>query len=356
MTQAARTDQQSPAAEAFDVVHARILRFFPDLVAELGGEPDALMRQVGLDPEELARIEDGVTYRQAIELIERAAIELQCPDFGMRLAMLQRGGEMFGPLGLVMQHSRTLGDALDYVSGHTYAHSLAARIWLRPCPEERTVFVGHDILLDRLTNRSQAMEQILLIGHLVAKDLTGGYARARRIHFRHQPIVPLKTYRRYFGCEIGFGQNEDGVLFAERDLARPIVDPDAGAYRTAAAYIEAEFTRYRPPVHAQTRGIVMRYLGTGYCTNERVAAELNMHPRTLHRRLGGEGTSFQKIKDEVRRDIMLYYLRETDMDFAYISEKLGFAEQSVMSRCSIRWFSASPTSVRARSRHVATTD
>jgi AraC-like DNA-binding protein len=99
--------------------------------------------------------------------------------------------------------------------------------------------------------------------------------------------------------------------------------------------------------------LIRQFLGTDECTNERVAEALHLHPRTLHRRLAAEGTSFQKIRDEVRRDIMLYYLQQTDIGLAHISEKLGFAEQSVMSRRCHRWLSASPTKVRSQARAQA---
>src|SRR4029077_9913922 len=99
---------------------------------------------------------------------------------------------------------------------------------------------------------------------------------------------------------------------------------------------------------AQVRGVIMRLLGTEHCTNERIAAELHFHARTLHRRLASDGTSFQQIKDEVRRDVVLYYRQETNLDFGRISEKLGFAEQSVMTRRCNRWFSASPTKLRSQ--------
>lgn len=95
---------------------------------------------------------------------------------------------------------------------HGYAHSRAAQVWVRRFPFVKHIFVGHDILLDGLPHRSRAM------------DLTGGRARAHRIHFRHLPVSPLRTYRRYFGCSVHFGQNEDGVSFSDRDLASPIVD------------------------------------------------------------------------------------------------------------------------------------
>jgi AraC-like DNA-binding protein len=335
-------------AEVFDVVHARLLRFFPELVAELGGDPERLLRGAGIDPAGQGRA--GATYRQTIALMELAAAQLGCPDFGMRLAMRQTGASLFGPLGQVMKNSRTFGEALDYVGRHTYAHSLAARVWQTRLPDEGLVFSGHDILLGRLPVTSQAIELILLIGHLAAQEITGGKARVRRVHVRHLPVSPPRTYHRYFGCEVRFGEDADGVVFSEADLACPIRDPDLRAYRRLTAFIDRRFTRHRPPLHAQARGLVMRFLGTGRCTNDRIAAELHLHPRTLHRRLQAEGTSFQQIKDDVRRDVMLYYLQQTDFDFSRISEKLGFAEQSVMTRSCNRWFAASPTKVRSAAR------
>jgi AraC-like DNA-binding protein len=346
-------DQDSNDTEAFDVVHARILRFFPDLVDELGGDPKLLMQQVGIHPEKKPSEGKSIaTYRQVVRLIELAAAALRCPDFGMRLATLQRGDRMFGPLGLVMKNSRTFGDALDYVSKHTYAHSLAARIWLQRSGSMKSVFVGHDILLDRMPNQSQAVEQLLLLGHLAAVEITGGQARVRKVHFRHQPVSSLRAYRRYFGCAVRFGQSENGVVFSERDLVCPIINPDSQAYLAATSFIDASFSQHRPPLHAQARGVIMQLLGTEECTNDRIATALNLHPRTMHRHLTAEGTSFQQIKDEVRRDVMLYYVRETNLDFSFVSERLGFAEQSVMTRNCHRWFCASPTKLRSQGRRL----
>lgn len=336
--------------DEFDVVHARLLRFLPDLVTELGGDLRGLLARGQIPADEFNENEPRVTYRQTIQLMERAAGELDCPDFGMRLAVRQSGGGMFGPLGQVMRNSETFGDALRYVSRHSFAHSLAARVWLRPIPSENLIFSGHDILLDNIANRAQAMEQILLIGHLEAMNMTGGYARARRIHFCHQPVSPLRVYRRYFGCEVRFGEPADGVVFSKEDLGCPIIAPDRHAFDEVTAYIDRHFTRHRPPLHAETRGVIMRRLSSGNCSNDQVARELNLQLRTLHRRLQAEGTTFQQIKDEVRRDIMLYYLQQTDLSLAGISEKLGFAEQSILARSCNRWFGMPPSEFRRRAR------
>lgn len=345
---AVETTNGASAAQdtGFDVVHARILLEFPRLVIQLGGDPDALLTRAGMTRDAGA----SRTYRQVILLMELAATHLGCPDFGMRLAQVQGGEDTFGPLGHVMKNSRTFGDALDYVRRHTYAHSLAARVWQRREPSGVEIFSGHDILIDGVPNKCQAIEQIMLAGHLAAMQLTGGHARVRRVHFRHQPVSPPEVYRRYFGCEVRFGQNADGVVFFRQDLDCPILQPDAQALFEVTAYINRHFTRQQPPLHAEVRGAIMQRLGAGSCTNAEVARELNLHTRTLHRRLRSEGTSFQQIKDEVRRDLMFYYLKETISDFAWISERLGFAEQSVMTRRCNRWFAMSPTQVRARAK------
>ena len=294
-------DAADPDAD-FDVVHADILRCFPDLVADMGGDPQALAKLAGITPALLTRGRSSVGYRLIAALLERAATELSCPDFGMRLARLQ-GGRVFGPVSAVMKNSNTLGEALAYVNKHAYAHSLAAQIRLEPDRASRSLFVAHDILLERLSNKSQSVEHILLLGQLNAMEITGGRARVRRVHFRHQPMSPLSVYRRYFGCEVRFDQREDGVMFSERDLLCPIAAPDAHVFEAATLHIDTQFPHVSPPMQAQVRGVILQFIGTERCTNDGVAAELHMHPRTLHRRLRAEGKSFLEIKDEVRRDL-----------------------------------------------------
>lgn len=318
----------------------------PDLVADLGGDATDLLGDSGLGLSALSRGKSRYGYRLIVNLLEHASTELRRPDFGLRLAMLQGGGSVFGPMGVVMRNSNTLGDALDYVRSHSHAHSLAARVRIERHSGSRSVFVGHDILLDRLPNRSQAMEQFLLLAHLNAMEITGGRAQVRKVRFRHQPLSPLSVYRRYFGCEVSFDQREDGVVFSERDLLSRTVKPNATAYRAVTSLIDTEFPHVSPPMQAQVRGVIMQFIGTEHCTNEWIAAELHLHPRTLHRRLKAEGKSFHEIKDDVRRDLALYYLQQTDLDLTRIAERIGYSEHSVLTRSCLRWFSTSPSTMR----------
>jgi AraC-like DNA-binding protein len=332
----------------FEMVHTDSLRFWPQLTAELGGVPEALLRHVGMDPTIFSNRGSSLRYRPLANLLEHSAAKLQRPDFGMRLASIQGGGKVFGPMGVVLKNSNTLGEALDYAAKHIHAYSRAARINFERDRANHKLSIGFEMLLDRLPNNRQAMEHAMLLANLNVMEITGGQARIREVLFRHQPLSSLKTYRNYFGCEVRFDQKVDAFVFKEQDLLCPIVDPDVQLYEMAKLFIDTKFTRVAPPTHALVRGLILHHLGSEQCTNERIAAELGLHARTLHRRLKAEGKSFEGIKDEVRRDVALRYLHQSDMPLTSIAERLGYAETSVLSRSCFRWFGASPRRLRSR--------
>jgi AraC-like DNA-binding protein len=339
----------------FELVHSDSLRFWPELTAELGGDPDALLRRAGIDAPTGSNGVSPLRYRPMAELLERTAVELQCPDFGMRLATVQGGGKVFGPIGVAIANSNTLGEALDYSVKHIHAYCASARISVERDRANQKMFHEFEILLDRLPNNRQAMEQAMLLANLNVMEITGGKARVREVLFRHQPLSSLRTYRDYFGCDVRFDQRVDAVAFKEQDLLCPTVDPDIQLYEMATSFIDTKFSRVTPPMHALVRGLILQNLGGKDCTNERIAAELGLHPRTLHRRLKAQGKSFEGIKDEVRCDVALRYLQQSDLPLTRIAERLGYAETSVLSRSCFRWFGASPRQLRSRTTRAKTT-
>ncbi len=57
-----------------------------------------------------------------------------------------------------------------------------------------------------------------------------------------------------------------------------------------------------------------------------IARALSVNPRTVHRKLTNEGTSFQEIKDQYRCDVAARCLSEKNMKVKDVSEYLGFSE------------------------------
>nr|WP_245157967.1 helix-turn-helix transcriptional regulator [Burkholderia multivorans] len=91
-------------------------------------------------------------------------------------------------------------------------------------------------------------------------------------------------------------------------------------------------------------------LGTSSADKAGVAAVLALHPRTLQRRLCAEGTSFEILRDDVRKQLAVHYLRNTRLSIGQISLMLGFPAQSALSRACRQWFDLTPSEIRVGNR------
>ncbi len=77
-----------------------------------------------------------------------------------------------------------------------------------------------------------------------------------------------------------------------------------------------------------------------------VAERLAVSPRTLHRKLEAAGTSFQEIKDELRRDVALHLLTRGSTPLKQIATNLGFSDQATFQRAFVEWTGLPPGEYR----------
>jgi AraC-like DNA-binding protein len=83
--------------------------------------------------------------------------------------------------------------------------------------------------------------------------------------------------------------------------------------------------------------------------NAEVAADaLAVSLRTLHRHLADEGTSFQRVKDEFRRDRAMLLLTTTALPISDIGEQLGFDSVASFHRAFRGWTGHTPGVFRSR--------
>lgn len=80
-----------------------------------------------------------------------------------------------------------------------------------------------------------------------------------------------------------------------------------------------------------------------------MAAEaMNMTSRTLIRRLEADGTSFQTIKDALRRDIAIRRLQADGESIEAIAQDVGFASAVSFHKAFRRWTGTTPSTYRAQ--------
>lgn len=78
------------------------------------------------------------------------------------------------------------------------------------------------------------------------------------------------------------------------------------------------------------------------------ASAMNMSVATLQRRLAFEGTSFQALKDELRRDIAIMHLNTSSMTLTQMALELGFTDSAAFQRAFKRWVGSAPGAYRRK--------
>ncbi|MGI9295069.1 MAG: AraC family transcriptional regulator [Pseudomonadales bacterium] len=75
---------------------------------------------------------------------------------------------------------------------------------------------------------------------------------------------------------------------------------------------------------------------------EEIAKRMNMSPQTLHRRLKKEASNYQKIKDNMRRDLALTKLIQEKRPVYEVAEAVGFADARSFTRAFKHWTGLAP--------------
>jgi AraC-like DNA-binding protein len=83
-----------------------------------------------------------------------------------------------------------------------------------------------------------------------------------------------------------------------------------------------------------------------------VAARLfNLTPRTLHRRLLDEGSSYSAVLNEVRHMLAVEHLKTGKLSIQEIAYALGYTELSNFRRAFKRWESVSPSAYQCNHKN-----
>ncbi|WP_093089678.1 AraC family transcriptional regulator [Pseudonocardia oroxyli] len=328
------------------VVRAASLRGLPQLVDGLGGDSAALFARFGIDPAALSADDAVVAVRTVGLLLEVAAAELDRPDLGLLLAERQDTG-ILGPLAVAIENAGTLGEAMASASRFLFVHSPALSIALVPDPEEvRGVAALRYGATGPEPMPAQASDLGLGLLHRIIVLLHGGPYGLRSAHLTHPPLVPVTRYTDFFGADVRFSR-DSGVLRLPAGLTEARIAGGDQVLRTLALdYLESRFAEPGQTVSGRVRGALARSLGSTAPRAGDVARLLRLHPRTLQRHLAAEGTTFERILDDVRRDTARRLITTTDLPFTQVTAMVGLRAQSALTRASKRWFDRTPTELR----------
>ncbi|WP_026163132.1 AraC family transcriptional regulator [Kribbella catacumbae] len=333
------------------MIRAASLRGFVPLVRALSGDPEDYLRRFGISAATLASDDGLIPITEHDLMLDAAAEELGCPDLGLRLAVCQDLA-ILGPLALAIESSATAAEALQCACRFMFVHSPALSVGVEPDPRgwRGVVALTYGKDLRESSYSPQATELGLGLFHQLAVRLVGGSTGLRSVEIPHQPLSPVHRYTEFFGADVKFGAPTAALRVEHQLLNARFASADAAVRQVAVEYLTRHYPDPGGRVSVRVRWALAESLGVAVPSLVHCARLLAMHPRTLQRRLAQEGTTYEEILDEVRREAAHRYLTTTDLPLGQIALLIGFTEQSTLSHAVHRWHGTSPRELRARAR------
>lgn len=195
-------------------------------------------------------------------------------------------------------------------------------------------------------------ESILVIWHRLGSWLIGQPVELEKGEFNYPRPEHGDEYRHIFHCPLAFDSDCIALTFSKRFLSVPVIR-DKPEMRQFLKTSPADLLSRPDESNTWTgriRGLIGRDFSKPMPDFDWIAQELHTSPQTLRRRLKQENTSFQEIKDLLRRDMAIYYLSHQELPINDIAVRVGFTEPSTFHRAFKKWTGVTPGAWREGER------
>ena len=309
----------------------------------LGHDCSNLLQQLGISPELLEEPRARIAPEQFTRLIQGLWLALDDEYLGFGPVPSKTGS--FAMMCHALIHCRNLDRALH--RGLLFYSLFPGGPRLALTREDEMIRLSLDDSQFRDPDHFLTESQ-LMVWHRLGSWLIGQRIRLEEATFAYPEPAHSGEYQRLFPCSRRFAAGSTSLLFQARYLAMPLLQDE----RTLKQFLQhspADLLA-RPDGGDSLISQIRRLLGrdcSAWPDLEAVARQLHMSPQTLRRHLSEEGSSFQELKDHLRRDLAIYHLGRSDLSIQDIAEQLGFSEPSAFHRAFKKWTGLTPGAYRA---------
>lgn len=338
-------------------IAAGYARAMLDFAMAKGIARDALVARASIEPADLASQDNRITVRSYLALIE-AAVELSNdPSIALQFGQAVRMQDI-SIVGLICEACETTADVgrqLNRYASLILDDGVGEPALIRAAWRDDGVWIEGPSDLFAHRHIAEAEFARLVWNTRIMFRQSEAFARLtfpHVIHFKHSDPGYRAEYERVFQAPVVFdaARNEmriDPQFFA---LKQPPVNRYVfGVLSERAETLLKELQSGRT-TRARVEGVLLSILHTGEIGMEAVAAKLATSRSSLYRALKAEGTTFERILDEVRQTLAQDFSSSRKVSISQTAYLLGFSDAAAFSRAFKRWTGKSPREARGGKR------
>jgi AraC-like DNA-binding protein len=170
----------------------------------------------------------------------------------------------------------------------------------------------------------------------------------KEVHVTHAEPAYRAEYERIFGAPVVFDSHWNAMLIDQRWMGHRIAALPRYVFGVLSEHADAllKDLESSKSIRGRVESLLMPLLHKGDASMDLIAGKLGLSRQTLFRKLKAEGTTFEKVLDDLRHRLAVDYLSGRKVSVNETAYLVGFSEPASFSRAFKRWTGTSPRTLR----------
>ena len=324
-------------------IRVRNVAAIPPTLAELGADPDAVIRQAGVDPKLFSNPDAVIPFTALGRLVTEFVKTTGCESFGLRVGVRTLPSGM-GLTGLVSIHSPTVRQGLDVITATLRTSDTGGATFLDVrCG---VASFGYAVTAPGVESADQIGDGAIAIAFNVMRRLCGAGWRSNEVRLTRGPPRDRTPFAKFFEAPVEFGAARGCLVFDAAILDRPAHDRDPHVAGILAPLLQEAAANAQGDFLSTARSVIRTQLAAGALSRDSVCRALSLSQRTFVHRLEARGLTYTGLADEAKYEAAQGWLIK-GQSIAETAARLGFADPSAFTRAFKAWSGTTPARWRA---------
>jgi len=329
-------------------IRSGILSSFPDVITELGGNPDALLQAAQIPPIVFNDPEAPIAHTAFLRLLSESVKETGCEHLGLILGE-RVSDQSFGLLGMLARSSSTVEEAINVLLKHLKVFSTGIT---REIHSDGHIAHLDSIFENKEMERSnQAVQMSVTMSWNLCRKLTQNLWHPTSIYFTFDEPRNKTFYRRFFNVPIIFNSEFNGIVFHTNDLSLKLPQSDTHLHRELKKQIE-KIDVIEVDFITEVERIIQKNLTMGLCSIDAAVQFFPFQKRTFQEKLKKSDLSYQEILDRIRFSKAELHLASSSISISQLADILCYTSVGVFSTVFRKRYGITPSKWRKEHKKI----
>jgi AraC-like DNA-binding protein len=300
------------------------------------------LERAGINPTVMNNSSQRVHTDQVARLFKTVQETLDDEFMGFTQTHCKVG--LFATMAELVSHCSTLGELLN--KAISFYNLVSNDIPMKLSRSQGNAVLSFQMTQPHLDPEHFMAEFWLVIWHRFPSWYIGQPIRLQETHFTFSSPQHRDELQIMFPSQLHFNRSANRLIFDAQYLDKPLVRSDQ-ELETYVQNAPADVMTI-PGSDSTLEAKIERIIGQRhpdrliFAPIHQLAEELGISSQTLHRRLKESATSYQKIKDNLRREVAIQKLVNERLSVEQVADIVGFTEPRSFTRAFKHWTGLTP--------------